>query len=78
MEKETLLLNKEEATLHAALGLIGLGLPQHYAITLVKLDHLIKEKGIGNVTVDDAVKIKADTDIEWGRRCDDPKVIKWE
>lgn len=77
MEKETLLLNKEEITLHVALGLIGICLPQHYAIALVKLNHLIKEKGIGNVTIDDAVKIKADTNIEWHRRCDDPK-IKWE
>lgn len=78
MEKETLLLNKEESVLHTAMGLIGIGLPQHYAIALVKLNKLIEKKGIGNITIDDAVGIKFDTAKEWARRCEEPNSINWQ
>ena len=77
MEKETLLLNKEETLIHTLMGLIGIGLPQHYAIALAKLDKLIKEKGIGNITIDDAVGIKYNAAKEWAHRCEEPNSINW-
>lgn len=76
MEEEILLLNLEETTMITALGLIGIGLPQHYGIALVKLLNLAKEKGLGEVTIDDAVKIKHDTEREWNWRCNNPETFK--
>ena len=76
MEKETLLLNSEETTILTALGLIGIGLPQHYGIALAKFQHLVKEKGLGEITIDDAVRIKYDTEKEWNWRYNNPETFK--
>ena len=65
---EKLLLTKEEHLPSIALSLIGIGLPQEYALRVYKLIQLVKEKGLGNVTIDDAVRIIVEAAEEIERR----------
>jgi len=65
---EKLLLTKEEHLPGIGLSLIGIGLPQEYALRVYRLTQLAKEKGLGNVTVDDSVKIIYDVAEEMARR----------
>ena len=65
---EKLLLTKEEHLPGVALSLIGIGLPQDYQLRVYKLIQLAKEKGLGNITIDDAVTIEHQAAEEMARR----------
>lgn len=65
---DKLLLTKEEHLPGIALSLIGIGLPQEYALRVYKLIQLVKEKGLDNVTTDDAVRIIVEAAEEIERR----------
>jgi hypothetical protein len=56
--REKLLLSKEEHLPGIALSLIGIELPQEYQLMVYSLIQLAKKKGLGNITVDDAVEVK--------------------
>lgn len=65
---EKLLLSKEEHLPAIGLSLIGIGLPQEYALRVYRLIGLAKEKGLGNITTDDAVTIVHECAEEFARR----------
>ena len=65
---EKLLLSKEEHLPAIGLSLIGIGLPQEYALRVYRLVGLAKEKGLGNITIDDAVTIVHECAEEFARR----------
>lgn len=65
---EKLLLTKEEHLPGIALSLIGIGLPQEYALRVYKLVQVAKEKGLGNITTDDAARIEVEAAEEIERR----------
>ena len=56
--EDKLVLTKEEHLPGVALSLIGICLPQEYQLRVYKLVQLAKEKGLGNITIDDAVSIE--------------------
>lgn len=70
-----LVLNKTELEVQAGLGLIGIGLPDEYIIRVCKLDKLIKEKGLANITVSDSVDIISESASEIALR-KEPSPIK--
>lgn len=65
---ERLLLTREENLKAIGLSLIGIGLPQEYALRVHYLEQLAKEKGLGNITVEDAVNIEYRASEEIRRR----------
>ena len=70
-----LILNKTELEVQAGLGLIGIGLPDEYIIRICKLNKLIKEKGLGEITVSDSVDIISEAASEVALR-KEPNPIK--
>lgn len=65
---EKLLLTREENLEAIGLSLIGISLPQEYALRVHYLVQLAKEKGLGNITCDDAANIIVKTSEEIKRR----------
>ena len=66
--EEKLLLSEKEHLPAISLSLIGISLPQEYALRVYRLIGLAMEKGLGNITTDDAVTIVHECAEEFARR----------
>lgn len=66
-EKKTILTDKEHL-IAAALGIIGIALPESYIIRVAHLVGVVKTKGLENVTIRDAVHITSVSDAEYNAR----------